>query len=115
MFLRVNVTGSSKLLIFTGCSEIDVISDSILPKSRSSSVGSKDLKIQGVTRVKKALQGKLREGVGGLKLVHRQEKNLLVIGIRLHQVFEVTERHKRYILSLACRRDKNAVFSKLNF
>ena len=56
------MTGSSNLLIFIGCSETDVISDSIFPKSRSSSVGSRDLKSQGKIRVEEALQGKLREG-----------------------------------------------------
>ena len=43
VFLRVKVTGSSKLLIFIGCSETDVMSDSILPKSVPSSVGVGDL------------------------------------------------------------------------
>jgi len=38
------MTGSSKLLIIIGCNDTDVISDSILPKSLSSSVGSGDLK-----------------------------------------------------------------------
>lgn len=37
------MTGSSKLLIFIGCSETAVMSDSILPKSVPSSVGSGDL------------------------------------------------------------------------
>ena len=46
MFLRVKVTGSSKMLIFIGCSETDVMSDSILPKSPPSSVGSGDLNNQ---------------------------------------------------------------------
>ena len=40
-------------------------------------------------------------------MVHRQEKNLLFIGIRLHQVFEVTERYKRYILSLTYEEKNN--------
>ena len=40
----VMMTGSSKLFIFIGCSETDVISDSILPKPLSSSVELEDLK-----------------------------------------------------------------------
>ena len=40
------MTGSSKRFIFIGCNETDVISDSILPKSHPSSVGSKDLNRQ---------------------------------------------------------------------